>query len=161
MKYLPLLVLLFITACNSSNKVENNDSSTVSNPSSTIKANVTEVTAQGNNGNFSFFVTLESDETGCDQYADWWEVLNSDGELVYRRVLLHSHPDTQPFTRGGSPVPVQADDTVYIRAHMNNAGYTGDVFTGSVNGGFLKADNPPAFSQGIAEEQPLPNGCAF
>lgn len=156
MKYSWFIFALFITACNSSS-----DTTTQEAISERPKANITEVTAQGSEGNFTFYVTVASDETGCDQYADWWEVLNANGELVYRRVLLHSHPTDQPFTRSGSPVNIESDATVYIRAHMNNDGYTGDVFKGSVTNGFLKIDTPPVFSDSIDEQQPLPNDCAF
>lgn len=156
MKYSLIFLTLFITACNSSS-----DTTIKGETSEKAKANITEVTAQGSSGNYTFYVTVASDETGCDQYADWWEVLNADGELIYRRVLLHSHPDDQPFTRSGSPVNIQSGDIVYIRAHMNNDSYSGDVFKGSISNGFLKIDTPPVFSDSIDEQQPLPDGCAF
>lgn len=45
--------------------------------------------------------------------------MSTDGKLLYRRVLLHSHVDEQPFTRSGGPVPIQTDSVVWVRAHMD------------------------------------------
>lgn len=126
-----------------------------------IRANVTAVTATGTEGAYSFAVTLESEETGCKQYADWWEVLSEEGELLYRRILVHSHPDTQPFTRSGGPIYIKKHDILYVRAHMNKLGYVGDVFKGSVAKGFKHATELPTFSQTLEKESPLSKGCAF
>lgn len=154
MKYSWILLSLFLVACNSG-------SSDTKEATVVAKANITEVTAQGNSSGYTFYVTVASDETGCDQYADWWEVLSANGDLIYRRILFHSHPNDQPFTRAGSPVNIQPNDIVYIRAHMNKAGYTGDVFKGSTTTGFLKTNTTPGFSKSIETQAPLPNGCAF
>ena len=126
-----------------------------------IQANVIAVKVSGSEGNYRFSVTLKSDETGCDQYADWWEVLSEKGELLYRRILVHSHPDTQPFTRSGGSVKISKNDVVYVRAHMNKLGYTGDVMKGSVKKGFFKARVVPSFSEMLEKQQPLPKGCAY
>ena len=126
-----------------------------------IRANVMKVTTNSVNNNYRFSVTLKSDETGCEQYANWWEILSEDGKLIYRRVLAHSHPDEQPFTRSGSSVSIDKKQTLYIRAHMNNVGYSGDVFHGSVADGFSLLKNTPSFSKEIELMQPLPSGCAF
>ncbi|MDE0965461.1 MAG: hypothetical protein OSB73_20225 [Candidatus Latescibacteria bacterium] len=40
----------------------------------------------GSEGRYSFSVTFSSRETGCGRFADWWEVLNENGERPYRRV---------------------------------------------------------------------------
>lgn len=125
-----------------------------------IQANVTAVSAKGNEGAYRFAVTLKSDETGCE-YADWWEVLNQKGDLLYRRILVHSHPDTQPFTRSGGKVNIKADEIVYVRAHMNKLGYVGDVFKGTVSKGFVRVTNVPKFEKRLEKELPLPSGCAF
>lgn len=125
------------------------------------RANVTAVTVTGEPGAYRFSVTLKSDETGCAQYADWWEVLTKEGKLLYRRILVHSHPDTQPFTRSGGPVKIGKDSIVYVRAHMNKLGYVGDVFKGSVVHGFKHATELPTFSQKLEIQNPLPKGCAF
>ena len=127
----------------------------------TIQANVIAVNVKGNDGAYRFSVTLKSTETGCAQYADWWEVLSKEGTLLYRRILVHSHPDTQPFTRSGGFVKIDKDDTVYVRAHMNTLGYVGDVFEGSVSKGFNKSKVIPLFPKTLETKEPLPNGCAF
>jgi hypothetical protein len=127
----------------------------------TIQANVIGVKVSGSEGAYRFSVTLKSDETGCEQYADWWEVVSQKGELLYRRILVHSHPDTQPFTRSGGSVKIGEDDVVYIRAHMNKLGYLGDVFKGSVKKGFSKVEVVPSFPVGLDKHQPLPKGCAY
>lgn len=126
-----------------------------------ISANVIGVKISGESGTYRFSVTLESTETGCAQYADWWEVLSEDGKLLYRRILVHSHPDTQPFTRSGGNVKVGKDDVVYVRGHMNKAGYVGDVMKGSVSQGFMKVIDVPIFASAIEMQSPLPKGCLY
>lgn len=128
---------------------------------STAAADVIGVQAGGSAGAYQFNVTVKSPDTGCKQYADWWEVVSTDGKLLYRRVLLHSHVDEQPFTRSGGPVPIQADRVVWVRAHMNTAGYGGVAFKGSVKTGFKQAVPDAGFASGLAKQAPLPEGCDF
>ena len=120
-----------------------------------------QVSVSGSPQSYTFSVTLRSSDTGCDNYADWWEVLSSDGELIYRRVLLHSHVDEQPFTRSGAPVDVQEDETVIVRAHMNTIEYGGIALRGSVADGFHIAEIPPGFAAAVELQEPLPTSCAF
>ncbi len=127
----------------------------------TPQANVTAISTKGNENAYHFSVTIESDETGCEQYADWWEVLSEKGDLLYRRILIHSHPDMQPFTRSGGYVKIKKDDIVYVRAHMNNLGYVGDIFKGSVKDGFEKVEKVPSFNEKIETQTPLPTGCLY
>jgi hypothetical protein len=87
--------------------------------------------------------------------------VSTDGKLLYRRVLLHSHVDEQPFTRSGGPVPIQADTLVWVRAHMNTSGYGGVAFKGSVKAGFKQAVPDAEFAAGLAKQPPLPDGCDF
>ncbi len=122
-----------------------------------IRANIIKVTANSN----IFWVTIKSDETGCKQYANWWEILDKNGKLLYRRILFHSHPSEQPFTRSGEPINISNDTIIYIRAHMNTIGYTGNVFKGSIRTGFKKILNPPKFSKKIEIQKPLPDKCWF
>jgi hypothetical protein len=129
---------------------------------SAVGADVVAVRTSGSPGAYNFAVTLQSPDTGCDQYADWWEVITPDGELLYRRVLAHSHVDEQPFTRSGGPVDVQSTTRVIVRAHMNDAGYGGVAFGGSEEAGFAADASVTAeLAPQLAEEAPLPNGCAF
>ncbi len=51
-------------------------------------ADVKLVSISGSPGAYSFSVTVRSPDTGCDRYADWWEVLTTEGQLIYRRVLF-------------------------------------------------------------------------
>ena len=125
------------------------------------QAIVESVTAQGNEGSYTFSVRLSSPDTGCDQYADWWEVVSDSGALLYRRILAHSHVDEQPFTRSGSPVPISADQMVWVRVHMNNTGYSDFGARGSVNEGFERSILDPEFASTLDQEEPLPTGCAF
>jgi len=125
-------------------------------------ADVLSVRASGEPGAYQFAVEVSSPDTGCDQYADWWEVLSEDGQLLYRRVLDHSHVNEQPFVRSGGPVAIEADVVLWVRAHMNTAGgYGGKALKGSVEKGFEKADLDADFAAGVASEPPLPDGCAF
>ncbi len=124
-------------------------------------ADVVQVVATGASGAYTFSVTLRSDETGCDQYADWWEVVDADGALVYRRVLGHSHVSEQPFARSGGPVDVTADEELLVRGHMNPSGYVGVAMEGSVSGGFASVTLPAGHLSDLAKEAPLPDGCAF
>ena len=100
------------------------------------QAEVVGVSVTGNPGDYAFSVTVGSPDQGCGAYADWWEVISEEGELLYRRVLLHSHVEEQPFSRSGGPVKIQPGDTVIVRAHMSDAGYGGSVMRGTVAGGF-------------------------
>lgn len=90
-------------------------------------ANVIDVTVtRSGDGTFRFDVTIESNETGWDAYADAFEIVTPDGRVLGTRVLHHPHVDEQPFTRSLSGVDVPASlDRVTVRAHHNAAGYDG------------------------------------
>ena len=124
-------------------------------------ADVTAVNVSGTEGHYTFHVTIESPDTGCDQYADWWEVISPQGELKYRRILAHSHADEQPFTRSGGLVMVAEGEEVIIRAHMNPSGYGGRAMKGSVEKGFRSTVLDRDFAGSLEKQAPLPEGCAF
>lgn len=124
-------------------------------------ANVLSVRVSGNPGSYQFAVEISSPDTGCDSYTDWWEVISGDEELMYRRVLLHSHVTEQPFTRSGGPVEVLSDMLVYVRAHMNDSGYGGQALMGTVQDGFKPVELEADFASGLERIPPLPENCAF
>ena len=123
-------------------------------------ANVTRVSVSGGPQAYQFSVEVESPDTGCDQYADWWEVVTEDGQLAYRRILAHSHVNEQPFVRSGGPVDVAADAVVWVRAHMNTGGY-GAVMRGTAASEFVEATPPDDFAPEVETMDPLPSNCAF
>ena len=123
-------------------------------PPNLIQADVIAVTASGNPGAHRFTVTVESPDTGCDQYADWWEILSEDGDLLHRRTLLHSHVEEQPFTRAGGAMPLEPDVVVIVRAHMNTTGYGGVAFRGTVEAGFVEIQLPTDFAPDVEHQAP-------
>ena len=124
-------------------------------------AHVLSVEVSGSENAYQFAVEISSPDTGCEQYADWWEVLNEDGKLLYRRILTHSHVSEQPFTRSGGPVLIDVDSIVIVRAHMHPYGYGGVALRGSVNGGFEGIQLGVDFAPELESDDPLPDGCAF
>lgn len=129
-------------------------------PEATAAVTAVEAIAQDPPNTYTFSVTVRSPDTGCDRYADWWEVVSEDGDLLYRRILAHSHVDEQPFTRSGGPVMIEADQIVIVRVHMNPTGYASQAMQGSVSNGFESAALPPIASE-LVEAEPQPKGCAF
>lgn len=125
-------------------------------------ADVLGVTVTGEPGDYTFAVTVKSPDTGCERYADWWEVVTPDGLLLYRRILAHSHVDEQPFTRTGGPVPIDAGDVVVVRAHLAPGGYGGQVLRGAPSGEFAPAPElQEGFALSLESSPPLPDVCQF
>ncbi|MEM9004432.1 MAG: hypothetical protein AAGE59_13025 [Cyanobacteria bacterium P01_F01_bin.86] len=124
-------------------------------------AQVTAVETTGNPSAYTFAVTLQSPDTGCDQYANWWEVVSAEGELLYRRILAHSHVDEQPFRRSGGPVAIAPDQTVIVRAHMDPQGYGTQAMQGTIATGFEEVTLQDGFATNLATAEPQPNGCAY
>jgi hypothetical protein len=125
-------------------------------------ADVEAVDATGDAGAYTIAVTLRSQDVDCDQYADWWEVLTPEGSLVYRRILDHSHPHEQPFTRDGGPVEVTATDPLIVRGHFHPTGYGGAAMSGTVAKGFVAAPEiGKDFAADVESQKPQPKGCLF
>ena len=76
-----------------------------------------------------FSVTLEHADTGWEHYANQWDVVSLEGELIKSRVLYHPHVDEQPFTRSlaGVSIPKSASQ-VKIRAKDLKHGYSSQEF---------------------------------
>ena len=124
-------------------------------------AAITDVSVSGEENQYTFSVTISSPDLGCQQFANWWEIIDLDGNLLYRRILAHSHVNEQPFTRAGGPVVISSTTEFYIRAHMNTTSYGIKVFKGSVSDGFLADNLDMEFAKDLEEVAPLPTGCAF
>ncbi len=124
-------------------------------------AEVSEVQATGQANNYTLAVTVSSPDTGCDSYADWWEVITPEGELLYRRVLLHSHVDEQPFRRTRGLVSIQPQQQIIVRVHMSDSGYSPLAQQGTVKSGFTAVRLPENFATNLESVEPLPQGCAY
>ena len=160
------LLCLFVLACsNQMNADDQTPSDDIVNDEEPIidslLVEVENVAIIGSENSYNFSVTLKSPDTGCDQYADWWEVFDEDYNLIYRRILGHSHVDEQPFTRSGGPVGISADQVVYVRGHMNNLGYGVKVMKGSVSNGFAELVLEVNSGSELTKAEPLPGDCAF
>lgn len=130
-------------------------------PHTSSQPEILSVIVNGEQGAYNFSVAISSPDEGCSQYADWWEVISQEGELFYRRILLHSHVNEQPFTRSGGPVSIDSETIVLVRAHMHPTGYGGLAMKGSVAGGFEPIELSADFASSLAETPPLPEGCNF
>jgi len=93
-------------------------------PTLIVSANEANILNVGikNEGNdrYTFNVTVQHEGKGWDHYADRWEILTPEGEIVAIRVLRHPHIKEQPFARNLPFVPVSKDiNEVTIRAHCS------------------------------------------
>ncbi|MBQ4819463.1 hypothetical protein [Aquimarina sp. MMG016] len=162
MKNLFILCLPILMHIISSCKDDNTTAMMISNPEITgDTAEIVSVSTSGDENNYTFSVGIKSPDTGCAQYANWWEVFTEDGTLIYRRILAHSHVNEQPFVRTGGPVDINKDQIIYVRAHMNTSGYGTKVYKGSISAGFNTETLAADFASDLATTQPLPTGCSF
>lgn len=154
-----LMILCLIFSCNKSN--EQTEMTATPEPEAEQDfAKILSVEVSGEMKAYQFAVEVESPDTGCDQYADWWEVIDEEGNLIYRRILLHSHVNEQPFKRSGGPVAVTSDETIIVRAHMNNRSYGSQVVIGNVKKGFASIEMQD-FAFELEKIEPLPENCDF
>jgi len=84
-------------------------------------------------GTWTFYVTVGHPDTGWDDYADGWDVVTENGDVlkqsdddVFTRLLLHPHENEQPFTRGQRGINVPESLTsLTVRAHDIVDGFGG------------------------------------
>ena len=152
-------ITLFLTSCSNDDNKNGDDIQAENNTA--LSANIVSVEASGESGNYTFNVGISSPDKGCNQYANWWEVITEDGALIYRRILAHSHVNEQPFVRSGGTIPITTNQLVIIRAHMNTSGYGTTVFKGSISNGFTQDILDENFANDVENLNPQPSGCAF
>ena len=76
-----------------------------------------------------FDVTVKHDDEGWNHFANRWEVVSPDGEILATRVLAHPHDNEQPFTRSLANVRIPSDlSEVVVRAHDLQHEYGGEEF---------------------------------
>jgi len=156
-----LLSLLILFICCGSSDDDTATDDTVEPEITDEKAVVVSVSVSGNENAYTFSVGIQSPDQGCDQFANWWEVITEDGNLIYRRLLNHSHVNEQPFTRSGGSVNIGSDQIVIVRAHMNSSSYGLLTYKGSVADGFESFTADSDFALGLENEQPLSSRCDF
>ena len=77
-------------------------------------------------GSFTISATLRHADSGWKHYADRWEVLGPQGQVLAKRVLWHPHVEEQPFTRSLGDITIpQGIERVTIRAHDSVHGHGG------------------------------------
>lgn len=95
------------------------------------EADVVDAKAQlASDGTYRFDVTVRHQDEGWDHYADAYEILTPDGEVLAVRTLTHPHENEQPFTRAISGVAIpEGIASVRIRAHDSVHEYGGAEFS--------------------------------
>ena len=64
------------------------------------ESDVIDVTIESlGDGNFRINATVAHEDTGWDHYANRWDVLDEQGNVLGSRELAHPHVNEQPFTR--------------------------------------------------------------
>ena len=114
-------------------------------------ANVTDVTAtkivdeDGNNDSslWTFYVSVTSQETGWDKYANEWRVISCSTsssrnsspsrEVLGTRVLAHPHVTEQPFTRSHRIEIPNSVEVVLVEAQDSVLGYCGNQYEYALN----------------------------
>jgi hypothetical protein len=98
------------------------------------EADVIKVEVKPTGGDTYFFkVTVQHADEGWDHYANKWDVVASDGNVLGTRTLYHPHVDEQPFTRSLSDVKIsESMKEVTIRAHDSVHKYGGKTVTVAV-----------------------------
>ena len=108
---------------------------TKADPVSNGNADVTYVRAErAVDGSWTFYITVQHPDTGWEDYADGWDIVLPDGEIIkpdpdseFTRTLLHPHIDEQPFTRSQSKIKIPPGvTTIRVRAHDLVDGFGGE-----------------------------------
>ena len=133
-----IITLTALAGCAASQAVPQADAplkSVNTEPAKHVKANADVVfvkATQSGSGTWRFDVSVSHPDTGWDDYADGWDVLDADGQIIkagrgkFTRTLAHPHVNQSPFTRSQSGLRIK-DDIVTVRAHDMVDGYGGQI----------------------------------
>ncbi|MFD0917919.1 hypothetical protein ACFQ14_16050 [Pseudahrensia aquimaris] len=81
---------------------------------------------QASDGSWRFRVTVAHGDEGWEHYANSWQVLAPNGQVIATRVLAHPHVEEQPFTRNKSGIVIpEGVDEVIVRAGDSVHGFSG------------------------------------
>ena len=125
-----------------------------------VFADVLTVGFGGGNLNYQVTVTISSPDTSCEQYADWWEVLTPDGQLIFRQTFDGPHLDKQPFAATAQAVPIESNVAYIYRVHVFPHGY-GGAFKFQDQTGKVSSDTTDYASSfpELADADPQPPAC--
>jgi hypothetical protein len=69
-------------------------------------------------GTWTVSATILHADTGWEHYADRFDVLDDEGNLLGSRTLFHPHVDEQPFTRSLNALAIPDEvTTITVRAY--------------------------------------------
>lgn len=94
------------------------------------EADVVDVRVQTQaDGSYRFDATVRHADEGWDHYADAFEIVGPNGDVLGTRVLAHPHVNEQPFTRslGGVKIPPGVT-SVAVRARDKVHGLGGKTY---------------------------------
>ena len=75
-------------------------------------------------GLYKFDVTISHGDTGWDHFSDAWRILDTDGNQLAIRELIHPHVEEQPLTRSLSGVELPAGTTeVRVQVRETQSGW--------------------------------------
>ncbi len=94
-------------------------------------AQVTYVKAlQSEQGSWCFTTQVQHNDQGWDHYADAWQVVDMEGNVLAERKLAHPHDNEQPFTRSLCEINIKTNvHKVMVRAKCNVHGWGGKTVT--------------------------------
>ena len=81
---------------------------------------------------YRFHVTVDHEDDGWDHYANAWQVVSPDGNVLGTRKLKHPHVEEMPFTRSHVVIVPAGITEVTVRAGDLVHGYGGAEMTVSL-----------------------------
>lgn len=98
------------------------------------EADVLDVKVRYNgNDSFQIITTVKHGDTGWDHYANAWEILDENEQVIGKRVLHHPHVKEQPFTRSHTLSIPSHVKKITVRAIDSTHGIGGKTFSVFLN----------------------------